>query len=111
MDTIDNEITRSRIPFVSPTYNVGGTTTLDLNQTTGARVFVFTVSGASTLAFSNVPAATFYAAIILKILNGGAFALTFPASVKWLSTGTPNAAPALLTSGTDWVLLETLDAG
>src|SRR5437879_11873015 len=63
MDTIDNEITRSRIPFVSPTYNVGGTTTLDLNQTTGGRVFVFTVSGASTLAFTGVPAATFYAEI------------------------------------------------
>src|SRR2546429_6879745 len=88
MDTIDNEIARSRIPFVSPTYNVGGTTTLDLNQTTGARVFVFTVSGASSIAFSNVPSASFFAPIWVKITNGGSAVLTWPATVKWLSTGT-----------------------
>jgi len=107
MDTIDNEIARSRIPFVSPTYNVGGTTTCDLNQTTGARVFVFTVSGASTLAFSNVPSASFDCRVSLIIVNGSAFVLTFPASVTWLS----GIAPTFKASGTDIVDLETKDGG
>ena len=109
LDTWDNEIARSRIPFLSPT--VAATTTLDLNQTTGARVFAFTVSQATTIAFSNIPSASFFAPIWLKITNGGAFVLTWPASVKWLSTGTPGIAPTLLASGVDWVQLVTLDAG
>jgi hypothetical protein len=107
MDTIDNEIARSRIPFVSPTYNVAGTTTLDLNQTTGGRVFVFTVSGASTLAFSNVPSSSFDCKVSLVISNGSAFALTFPASVSWLA----GVAPTFKASGVDIVDLETKDAG
>src|SRR6266550_6610542 len=107
MDTIDNEIARSRIPFVSPTYNVGGTTTLDLNQTTGGRVFKFTVSGASTLAFSNVPSSSFDARITLWITNGSAFVLSFPASVNW----TAGIAPTLKASGVDLVDLETNDGG
>lgn len=107
MDTIDNEIARLRVPWNNPTYNVGGTTTLDLNQTTGARVFVFTVSGASTLAFSNVPSASFDVKVTLLITNGGAFALTFPASVLWLT----GLAPTLKPSGYDIVDLETNNAG
>ena len=105
-DIIDQEIGRGRIPFISPTYNVAGTTTLDLNQTTGARVFVFTVSGASTLAFSNVPSASFACRVRLLITNGGAFALTFPASVSWLSR-----VPTLKTAGVDEVELVTKDGG
>ena len=107
MDTIDNEIARSRVPFVSPTYNVGGTTTLDLNQTTGGRVFVFTVSGASTLAFSNVPSSSFDCKVSLVITNGSAFVLTFPASVTWLA----GVAPLLKASGVDIVDMETKDGG
>lgn len=107
MDTIDNEIARSRVPFVSPTYNVAGTTTLDLNQTTGGRVFAFTVSGASTLAFSNVPSSSFAVPVQLKITNGGSAALTFPASVTWL----PGSAPVFKASGVDWVTLWTIDGG
>src|SRR6266576_839174 len=107
MQTIDNEIARSRIPYVSPTYNVGGTTTLDLNQTTGGRVFKFTVSGASTLAFSNVPTSSFDARITLWITNGSAFVLTFPASVAW----TAGIAPTFKASGVDLVDLETNDGG
>jgi hypothetical protein len=107
LDTWDNEIARSRVPFITPTYNVGGTTTLDLNQTTGGRVFVFTVSGASTLAFSNVPSASFAVRIRLLITNGAAFVLTFPASVTWLS----RVAPTFNVAGVDEVELMTLDGG
>ena len=108
-DSADSEIARPRLPSNSPT--VGPTTTCDLSL---ARVFQFTVSQATTLAFTNVPAVGsvgFVTRIVLKITNGGAFALTFPASVKWLSTGTPLVSPLLLTSGVDWVSLWTADAG
>lgn len=101
----DGEIARPRVPFLSPT--VGATTTCDLNQTTGARVFVFTVSQATTLAFSNVPTSSFDCRVTLIITNGSAFVLTFPASVTW-PTG---IAPTLKAAGTDIVDLETKDGG
>src|SRR5438128_11866490 len=77
LDSIDAEIARPRIPPNSPT--VGATTTCDLNL---SRFFIFTVSQATTLAFTNVPSASFAVRIRLLITNGSAFALTFPASVS-----------------------------
>jgi len=103
-DTIDDVMARPKIVQNAPTYNVGGTTTLDLSL---ARVFVFTVSGASTLAFSNVPSSTFAVHVHLVISNGSAFALTFPASVTWL----PGVAPLFKTAGVDIVDLVTKDGG
>jgi len=105
MTDTDQELARQRIPFLSPT--VGGTTTLDLSQTTGARVFVFTVSQVSALAFSNVPTSSFYARWWAIITNGGAFALSYPAAVTWLS----GAAPTLQTSGVDVLEFFTKDGG
>jgi len=101
-DSIDSEIARPRLPFNSPA--VAATTTCDLSL---ARVFVFTVSQATTLAFTNVPAATFSARIRLLITNGAAFVLTFPGSVTWLG----GALPTFKTSGVDEVELVTKDAG
>ena len=106
LDTIDAEIARPRLPFNSPT--VGATTTCDLAL---ARTFVFTVTQATTLAFTNVPTSSWYTRIWLRITNGGAFALTFPVSVKWLSTGTVAVVPQWLTAGVDTVELETWDGG
>src|SRR6266550_4602800 len=70
-DSIDSELARPRYPFNSPT--VGATTTLDLSL---ARVFVFTVSQATTLAFSNVPSSSFAVPIRILITNGAAFTFT-----------------------------------
>src|SRR6058998_257241 len=84
-DSIDAEIARPRIPFNSPT--VGATTTCDLAL---GRVFVFTVSQATTLAFTNAPSASFTCRIRLLITNGSAFLLTFPAAVTWLSGTIPS---------------------
>lgn len=101
-DAVDTEIGKPRLPFNSPT--VGATTTCDLSA---AREFVFTVSQATTLAFTNVPSASFAARIRLLITNGSAFALTFPASVTWLA----GIAPTFKASGVDEVELLTKDAG
>jgi hypothetical protein len=97
-DSIDAEIARPRLPFNSPT--VGATTTLDLSL---ARVFKWTTSQATTIAITNVPANTFFARITCIIVNGGAFAITWPASVA--------RPPALKNSGTDVVELVTTDNG
>lgn len=106
LDTIDTEIARPRLPFNSPT--VGATTTCDLNL---ARAFAFTVSQATTLAFTNVPSSSFFVRIWLKITNGNAFVLTFPASVKGLSLGAALWPPTFLTAGVDWVEMVTVDGG
>jgi len=102
LDTIDAEIARPRIPFNSPT--VGDTTTCDLNL---ARVFVFTVSQATTLAFTNVPSASFAVRIRLLITNGAAFTLTFPGAVTWLS----GSSQKFKAAGVDEVEMLTKDAG
>lgn len=101
-DSVDTELSKPRYPFNSPT--VGATTTLDLSL---ARCFVFTVSQVTTIAFSNVPSASFFCRVLAIITNGNAFALTWPASVVWLGGGTPT----LKTSGTDVIELVTKDAG
>lgn len=102
LDGIDSELARPRHPHNAPT--VGATTTLDLAL---ARVFKFTVTQATTIAFTNVPASTFAVRVRVHITNGAAFAVTWPGSVVWPG-GTP---PVLATSGTDVLEFETIDAG
>lgn len=101
-DSIDSELARPRWPFNSPA--VGATTTCDLSL---ARTFVFTVSQATTLAFTNVPSSSFTTRVVCLITNGSAFALTFPASVNWLA----GAGPTFRAAGVDVVELVTRDGG
>src|SRR5206468_3283627 len=89
-------------PFNSPV--VGATTTCDLSL---ARLFLFTVTQVTTVAFTNVPTATFGTRVMVRITNGSAFALTWPASVVWLS----GITPTLKSSGVDLIELWTTDAG
>lgn len=108
LESIDDEIVRPRLQRQNPT--VGATTTLDLAL---GRVFEFTVSQATTVAFSNVPASTLPGGqgaavrILLKIANGSAFTLTWPGSIDWEG----GSAPSLASSGVDWVELLTVDGG
>lgn len=101
-DALDTELGKPRYPFNSPT--VGATTTLDLSL---ARTFVFTVSQATTIAFSNVPTSSFTTRVVCLVTNGSAFALTWPASVLWLA----GAGPTFRVSGVDVVELITRDGG
>jgi hypothetical protein len=100
--SIDGFMGRPQIQFQSPT--VGATTTLDLAQ---GRAFVFTVSQATTIAFTNVPSSSFYVRIRLLITNGSAFVVTWPASVSWLS----GVVPTLKVSGVDEIEMATKDGG
>lgn len=102
LDTIDGEFARPRSQFESPT--VGGTTTCNLSN---GRSFKFTVSQATTIAFSNVPSSSFAVNIRMQITNGAAFTVTWPAAITWTS----GAAPRLKNSGVDIVDLVTTDGG
>lgn len=83
------------------------TTTQALNLAL-SNAFTATVTGAVTMSFSNVPAgATFLNSVLLKLTNGGAFAVSWPASVKWHS----GTAPTLTASGVDVVAFVSFDAG
>jgi hypothetical protein len=101
-DALDTFLGKPRVPYVTPT--VGATTTCDLSL---GMVFAFTVSQATTLAFTNVPASTFKVEILLKVTNGAAFTLSYPASVTHLR----GAVPTLQASGVDFLSLVTYDAG
>jgi hypothetical protein len=105
---VDAELFKPRIGQSALTW--GATTTVDLSL---ARVFTGTNNAISTIAFSNVPA-TFpngavvpFVRVVLLITNGGAFAITWPASVVWFK----GAAPEFRASGVDRVVLETRDGG
>ncbi|KKL19132.1 hypothetical protein LCGC14_2468590, partial [marine sediment metagenome] len=71
-----------------------------------ANAFTFTVGAAVTLSFTNVPTADdFIVGAILKITNGGAFFITWPAAVNWVG----GVTPTFTTSGTDLVALVSFD--
>ncbi len=89
--------------------SVGGTLTLDL--TTG-NSFVTTLDENATVVLSNPPATGRYGQIVIKIIqdaSGGAFTVTWPASVIWPG----GTAPTITTSNgaIDEVTLRTIDAG
>jgi hypothetical protein len=83
--------------------SISGAQSLDLSA---AQMFTMTITGATTLSFTNTPTGTFAQGIVLKITNGGAN-ITWPAEVKWAG----GTAPALTASGTDIVALLSFDAG
>jgi hypothetical protein len=87
--------------------NLGNiTSTATVNLASGNYVTA-TVTGAVTLTFTTGIASTNTSGFILQLTNGGAFAITWPASVKW-----PGAtAPTLTASGVDILSFITPDAG
>jgi hypothetical protein len=92
--------------------DIAGTASFNAAVTTGAMDllvasrFTITVTADTTFSFVNPPA-TRAAEVILRITNGGLFALTFPASVSWEGGSTPTFA----TAGTDVVIFITHDGG
>lgn len=69
--------------------------------------FTKTISGATTLTVSNVPAAGTVGSFILDLTNGGSATITWWAGVKWAG----GAAPTLTTSGRDVLGFFTHDGG
>lgn len=72
-----------------------------------ANLFYKTITGITTFTFTNAPAAGRSYGFVLELVNGGAFAITWPASVKWPSAVTPS----LTVSGVDILVFMTRDGG
>jgi len=92
------------------------TTTANINSTiTGtysvdvslANYFKYTITGTTTFTFVNPPVTSNTVVFVLSLTNGGSFAITWPASVKWPS----GTAPTLTATGTDILVFSTDDAG
>jgi hypothetical protein len=84
--------------------STGASPAINLNN---ANFFSATVSAICTFTFSNPPASGDFGAFVLELTNGGAFAITWPASVDWPG-GVP---PSLSAAGKDQLVFTTRDAG
>lgn len=111
-----------KAPLASPTFT--GTTTTSVLKTVSLQeskitmsaldvdislgnYFTKTITAISTLTVSNVPITGTVASFILDLTNGGAFAITWWANMKWAS----GTAPTLTASGRDLLGFFTHDAG
>lgn len=101
----DAEITGSKTFTQGPYGTTVAMTAADVDLSAGD-VFTVTISAATTLTFSNVPAGK-AATFNLIITNGGAATVTWPTSVKWAS----GTAPTLTASGVDVLTFLTPDGG
>ena len=104
----DNLVTRATLKDYavegSAIGNTGATRTFDLSV---ANFFSATLDQACTFTFSNPPASGDFGCFVLEITNGGAFAITYPASVDFVG----GVAPTLTASGKDQLAFTTRDAG
>lgn len=78
----------------------------DVNLNSG-NYFTKTISGATTLTVSNVPATGTVAAFVLDLTNGGSGTITWWSGMKWVA----GTAPTLTTSGRDVLAFFTHDGG
>lgn len=104
----DNLLTRPLIKDYAVKHNargsVSGAQTIDLTLGNYASV---TASGNITFTFSNPAASPDASGFILALTNGGAFTITWPASVDWPG----GIAPTLIAAGVDVLAFITADAG
>lgn len=84
--------------------NTGATRTFDLET---GNFFSATLDQACTFTFSNPAASGDFCGFVLEITDGGAYVITYPASVDWVG-GTP---PTLTAAGVDQLVFTTRDAG
>lgn len=101
----DAEITGAKTFTQGPYGTTVAMAAADVDLSAGD-VFTVTISAATTLTFSNVPAGK-AATFNLIITNGGAATVTWPTSVKWAS----GTAPTLTASGVDVLTFLTPDGG
>lgn len=85
----------------------GNITTSHAFDLANGNVRTATVTGNVTVSFTNVPTTGQAANVFLILTNGGAFSVTWPASVDWPSA----TAPTLTSAGTDLLVFTTVDGG
>ena len=84
--------------------SVSGATTINLLN---GNFFSATIGGATTWTFSNPLASPNACGFVIELTNGGAYAITWPAAVKWPSA----TAPTLTAAGVDVLVFITDDGG
>tara|TARA_R110000868_G_scaffold953_1_gene7229 strand:- start:2954 stop:3610 length:657 start_codon:yes stop_codon:yes gene_type:complete len=84
--------------------STGATRTFDLSV---ANFFSATLDQACTFTFSNPPASGNFGCFVLELTNGGAFVITYPASVDFIG----GVAPTLTAAGVDQLVFTTRDGG
>jgi hypothetical protein len=108
LSAADNVISRPELTDYAITGsaagNVGSTETFDCES---ANYFTATLDQASTFTFSNPPTSGKAGGFRLVLTNGGAYTITWPASVDWAG----GTAPTLTASGVDILDFTTSDAG
>lgn len=92
------------IPLVAAVSSVSGTLTLNLSA---AEVFTTTITEDTTIVISNTLASPKFNSLLLRITNGGSYVVTYPANTKYNN----GLAPVLTISGTDLLVLHTVDGG
>ena len=71
-----------------------------------ANYFVVNPAGTTTFVFTGAPVAR-DSSFVVELANGGAYTVTFPASVRWPL----NTAPTLTSSGKDLLIFSTANTG
>jgi len=84
--------------------SVSGATTINLLN---GNYFSATVAGITTWTFSNPLASPNACGFVIELTNAGAYAITWPAAVKWPG----GTAPTLTTTGVDVLVFITDDGG
>jgi hypothetical protein len=84
--------------------SVGTLATVDM---TAANFFSATLGSATTFAFTNPCTSGDFGGFVLELTNGGAFTVTYPASVDFVG----GVAPTLTAAGVDQLVFTTRDAG
>ena len=83
---------------------LGAGTAIDMQA---AVAFTKTISANTTFTVTNVPAAGLLGSILLEVTNGGAYLITWFATIQWPS----GTAPSLSVSGKDSLFFYTHDGG
>lgn len=101
----DNAVTPSKVSTtVNALGSVTGATTINLND---GRSVTATVTDDTTFSFTNMKATGNEDIFTLRLQNGGAHTITWPASVDWPDAGVPE----LTASGYDELAFKTVDCG
>ncbi len=100
-ETISGQKTFAQGPYQTAVALSG--TAIDLSQ---GSVFTKTISANTTFTITNAPSGK-AASFKLALTNGGAYTITWPASVSWSG----GSEPELKTSGTDLLTFNTWDGG
>lgn len=85
-----------------------GAVAIDLGLYSAAQL---TITGNTTLSFTNLPAGNEQKKCTLNLINGGSFTVTYPAGTRFGGSGVVGSAPTLQAAGTDKLQFDIYNNG